>query len=87
MWEVSTLHADHGKLWAHITSCHSDLSPVRFIPQLYVRRHFFFPPGRLIAYYDGVTSQVRAETQVMGPSGSALEHIAISCQTIPCQTA
>ena len=33
--------------------------------QLYVRRHFFFPPGRLVAYYDGVTSQVRAETQVM----------------------
>ncbi|CAL8461802.1 g1333 [Coccomyxa elongata] len=31
--------------------------------ELYVRRHFFFPPSRLIAYYEGVTSQVRAETQ------------------------
>jgi 23S rRNA maturation mini-RNase III len=32
--------------------------------QLYVRRHYFFPPSRLIAYYEDVTSQVRAETQV-----------------------
>ncbi|EIE25234.1 ribonuclease III [Coccomyxa subellipsoidea C-169] len=31
--------------------------------ELYVRRHFFFPPGRLTTYYEGVTSQVRAETQ------------------------
>ncbi len=32
--------------------------------QLYVRRHYFYPPGRITQYYDNVTSQVRAETQV-----------------------
>ncbi|KAK9846419.1 hypothetical protein WJX81_003426 [Elliptochloris bilobata] len=31
--------------------------------ELYVRRHFFFPPSRLTRYYEGVASQVRAETQ------------------------
>ena len=32
--------------------------------QLYVRRHYFFPPSRITHYYEVVTSQVRAETQV-----------------------
>ena len=32
--------------------------------QLYVRRHYFFPPSKLTRYYEGVASQVRAETQV-----------------------
>ena len=32
--------------------------------QLYVRRHYFYPPSRITQYYDNVTSQVRAETQV-----------------------
>ena len=32
--------------------------------QLYVRRHYFFPPSRITQYYEDVTSQVRAETQV-----------------------
>lgn len=32
--------------------------------QLYVRRHYFFPPTRITHYYENVTSQVRAETQV-----------------------
>lgn len=36
----------------------------RLYMQLYVRRHYFFPPGRITQYYDDVTSQVRAETQV-----------------------
>ena len=31
--------------------------------QLYVRRHYFYPPGRITQYYKNVTSQVRAETQ------------------------
>jgi 23S rRNA maturation mini-RNase III len=42
------------------------------IVQLYVRRHFFFPPSRLMAYYDGVTSQVRAETQVLSVTGRTI---------------
>ena len=32
--------------------------------QLYVRRHYFYPPIRITQYYENVTSQVRAETQV-----------------------
>jgi hypothetical protein len=36
-------------------------------PQLYVRRHYFYPPSRLSLYYEGVASQVRAETQVRPP--------------------
>ena len=35
--------------------------------QLYVRRHYFYPPGRITQYYENVTSQVRAETQVRSP--------------------
>ncbi|CAL5222583.1 g4973 [Coccomyxa viridis] len=31
--------------------------------ELYVRRHYFYPPGRITQYYENVTSQVRAETQ------------------------
>ncbi len=37
------------------------------MPQLYVRRHYFYPPSRLSLYYEGVASQVRAETQVRPP--------------------
>lgn len=32
--------------------------------QLYVRRHYFYPPSRITQYYENVTMQVRAETQV-----------------------
>lgn len=35
--------------------------------QLYVRRRFFAPPKRTSQYYDLVTSEVRAESQVLVP--------------------
>ena len=39
--------------------------------QMYVRRHFFFPPGRVTAYYENTVAKVRAEAQVTLPSRGA----------------
>ena len=38
---------------------------------MYVRRHFFFPPGRVTAYYENTVAKVRAEAQVTLPSRGA----------------
>ena len=53
--------------------------------QLYVRRHYFCPPSRLGAYYEEVTSQVRAETQVMAAAECILRHM--HCYPISLQPA
>ena len=52
-------HLKGGPVWCEV-QCHKILCCM----QLYVRRHYFYPPGRITQYYDNVTSQVRAETQV-----------------------
>lgn len=43
--------------------------------QLYVRRHYFFPPSRLTTYYEGVSAEVRAESQVCIPMPALLDTI------------